>query len=59
MEEVTMDELIKNSRELRAKFLADPYRPGYHFVVPEGLAMPFDPNGCVYWQGKYHLCYIY
>ncbi|MDQ1328110.1 MAG: beta-fructofuranosidase [Candidatus Poribacteria bacterium] len=59
MEEITMDELIRNSRELRNKFLADPYRPGYHFVVPEGLAMPFDPNGCIYWQGKYHLCYIY
>lgn len=54
-----MEEFIRVSRELRLKFLADPYRPGYHFVVPEGLAMPFDPNGCIYWQGKYHLCYIY
>lgn len=54
-----MDELIKHSRELRNKFLLDPYRPYYHFVVPEGLALPFDPNGCVFWQGKYHLFYIY
>ena len=30
----------------------DPYRPAYHFCIPEGLstsktpnAMPFDPNG--------------
>ena len=54
-----MDELTRHSRELRAKFLADPYRPGYHFVVPEGLARPFDPNGCIYWKGKYHLMYIF
>ena len=54
-----MDEIIRHSRELRAKFLADPYRPGYHFVVPEGLARPFDPNGCIFWKGKYHLMYIF
>jgi sucrose-6-phosphate hydrolase SacC (GH32 family) len=54
-----MEELIKHSRELRAKFLADPHRPTYHFVALEGLAMPFDPNGCIYWKGKYHLFYIF
>jgi beta-fructofuranosidase len=59
MEEKNIDELIKNSREFREKLLADPYRPRYHFTVPEGFAMPFDPNGCIYWNGKYHLCYIY
>jgi beta-fructofuranosidase len=59
MEEMNMDKLIRHSRELRNKFLADPYRPVYHFVVPEGLARPFDPNGCIYWKGKYHLFYIF
>ncbi len=59
MEEIMMNELIKSSRELRASFLADPYRPLYHFVIPEGIALPFDPNGCIYWKGRYHLCYIY
>lgn len=54
-----MEELIKHSRELREKFLKDPYRPSYHFVVPEGLARPFDPNGCIYLKGKYHLFYIF
>lgn len=43
----------------RARLLADPQRPAYHFVAPEGMAMPFDPNGAVYWRGKYHLCYIF
>src|SRR5690349_14920092 len=23
--------------------------------MPEGHAMPFDPNGAFYWKGKYHL----
>jgi len=47
------------ARALREKLLTDPYRPGYHFVVPEGRCMPFDPNGAVFWKGRYHLFYIF
>ncbi len=47
------------ARALREKLLSDPYRPGYHFVVPEGRCMPFDPNGAIYWKGRYHLFYIF
>ncbi len=47
------------ARALREKLLSDPYRPGYHFVVPEGQAMPFDPNGAIFWKGRYHLFYIF
>lgn len=54
-----IEDLIRNARELRHMFLSDPYRPRYHFVVPEGVAMPFDPNGCIHWKGKYHMFYIY
>lgn len=53
------DDLSSASRVHRARMLADPQRPQYHFVVPEGSCMPFDPNGAIYWQGKYHLCYIF
>jgi len=53
-----MDELIKHSRELRARFLTDPYRPGYHVTTPEGVCGPFDPNGALFWKGLYHLMYI-
>ncbi len=47
------------ARRLREKLLSDPYRPGYHFVTPEGRCIPFDPNGAIYWKGRYHLFYIY
>jgi beta-fructofuranosidase len=35
------------------------YRPAYHFSCPEGNAFPFDPNGALFWRGRYHLFYIY
>ena len=49
----------ESARSLRESILSDPARPGYHFVVPEGVAMPFDPNGAIYWKGRYHLFYIF
>jgi beta-fructofuranosidase len=48
-----------SARALREKLLSDPYRPGYHFVTPEGRCMPFDPNGAIFWKGRYHLFYIF
>lgn len=47
------------ARALREKLAGDPHRPGYHFVIPEGTGMPFDPNGAIYWKGRYHLFYIF
>ena len=46
-------------RRWRHRLLNDPYRPAYHFVVPEGVCLPADPNGAIYWNGRYHLGYIY
>lgn len=43
----------------RDKLLRDKYRPTYHFVIPEGIAHPFDVNGAIYWNGRYHLFYIF
>jgi beta-fructofuranosidase len=37
----------------------DPHAPRYHFVAPEGVGRPFDPNGALYWRGRYHLFYIF
>lgn len=53
------DILAENARESRERIRSDPERPGYHFVVPEGIAMPFDPNGAIYWNERYHLFYIF
>jgi beta-fructofuranosidase len=49
----------QTARTLREGIMSDPARPGYHFVIPEGVGMPFDPNGAVYWKGRYHLFYIF
>ena len=53
-----MYQMIQNVRQLREKLLTDPYRPIYHIVAPEGVCKPFDPNGALFWKGRYHLMYI-
>ena len=50
---------IDTVRNFRVRMLADPHRPAYHFVIPEGFGMPFDPNGAIFWKGRYHLFYIF
>ena len=47
------------TRLYREKLLADPYRPGYHFAVPDGNGYPGDPNGAFFADGRYHLMYLY
>ena len=54
-----LEQLADKTRTLRELIQSDPHRPIYHFVAPEGHAQPFDPNGAIYWHGKYHLGYIY
>jgi beta-fructofuranosidase len=56
-EKTTKD--IAAQRDLRELILSDPHRPIYHFVNPEGRGMPFDPNGAIFWKGKFHLFYIF
>lgn len=50
---------IDGQRAMRENLLRDPHRPRWHFVSPEGACMPFDPNGAIFWNGRYHLCYIF
>jgi beta-fructofuranosidase len=52
-------EAVRSARALRERFLADPYRPRYHFCVPEDMGMPGDPNGAFFANGRYHLMYLY
>ncbi len=43
---------VRIAGDVREHLLADPHGPAYHFVVPEGLAHPVDPNGAIFWQEK-------
>ena len=54
----SMADMIDAARQLREIQISDPHRPTYHFINPEGRGMPFDPNGSIYWNGKYHMFYI-
>ncbi|MFM1944037.1 MAG: Sucrose-6-phosphate hydrolase [Verrucomicrobiota bacterium] len=56
---VVPGEVVQSARLLRERFLEDPYRPGYHFCVPEDMGMPGDPNGAFFANGRYHLMYLY
>jgi beta-fructofuranosidase len=51
--------VIQTTREFRERLLADPYRPAYHFCIPEDNGMPGDPNGAFWHNGRYHLMYLY
>ena len=56
--ELEQDEIVAG-RSLRRRLIDDPLRPTWHLVIPEGRGMPFDPNGGLFWNGRYHLWYIY
>ncbi len=46
-----------DSARRREELASDPYRPAYHFIAPYGWMN--DPNGTVYWRGRWHLFYQY
>jgi len=54
----TLSGRISEARAMREMLLTDRHRPGYHIVAPEGICAPFDPNGALFWRGRYHLMYI-
>ena len=41
----------------RLDLAADPYRPLYHFLPPANWMN--DPNGAIFWGGRYHFFYQY
>lgn len=46
-----MKELVFCARQLRDRLWADPHRPRYHFLPPEGHFN--DANGALWWKGRY------
>ena len=49
----------EKNNAIAQRLSSDKYAPRYHFIAPEGNALPFDPNGVLFWMGKYHLFYIF
>ena len=41
----------------RLQLASDPYRPAYHFLAP--INWMNDPNGTIFWRGRYHIFYQY
>ena len=54
-----MNDLVIATRQYRERMLRDPYRPTFHFAVPDDNGMPGDSNGAFYADGVYHLMYLY
>lgn len=59
MDQVEQSVASQAAEDYREMLLADPWRPGYHFVLPQGIGIPGDPNGAFYQDGRYHLMYLY
>lgn len=51
--------VLQTTRQFRERLLDDPYRPAFHFTVPDDMGIPGDPNGAFYHNGRYHLMYLY
>jgi beta-fructofuranosidase len=50
---------FEKRNKITKRINTDVQSPRYHFIAPEGNVMPFDPNGALYWNGRYHLFYIF
>jgi len=55
LEAVDRNPLMQRMIASRKAKEADPHRPIYHYVNPEGTLN--DPNGLCFWQGRWHLFY--
>jgi sucrose-6-phosphate hydrolase SacC (GH32 family) len=56
--QMSLKKITKECSQLRTGLLKDRYRLGYHIVAPEGICIPFDCNGAIFWNGRYHLMYL-
>ena len=46
---------LEQAPQKRKQLSTDSHRPRYHFLPPNNWMN--DPNGLIYWQGKYHMFY--
>ncbi len=55
LNEKTMNEKTMNEKTMNENTANDPYRPVFHFSVKKGWMN--DPNGLIYYKGRYHMFY--
>ncbi len=55
-ESASLENMISAARSIRDVLRTDPHRPRYHLIPPEGFFN--DPNGALFWKGRYHLFYL-
>ncbi len=53
--EPVFEEMTAYRQECEERFASDPHRPHYHFLPPENWMN--DPNGPIWFDGRYHLFY--
>jgi beta-fructofuranosidase len=53
--QLSTNPLLQRFHASRKSMEADPHRPIYHYVNPEGNLN--DPNGLCFWKGRWHLFY--
>ena len=53
--ELATNPLLERMNDVRDGMAADPHRPIYHYVNPEGGLN--DPNGLCFWRDRWHLFY--
>ena len=52
-----LGDLVEHARAARALSGRPAPAARYHFLAPEGVCHPFDPQTCIFWNGRYHLFY--
>lgn len=52
----SLQKRIGEGRELREYLSADPHRPRYHLLPPDGFFN--DANCTIFWNGRYHVFYL-
>src|SRR5438309_36898 len=53
----TLVSRVQQNRDLRSRIAGDRHRLQYHIVPPANFLN--DPNGPLFWKGKYHIFYQY
>jgi len=54
---VSLSSGLLQAETMRERLAADPLRPQFHLLAPQNWMN--DPNGPIYWKGRYHMFFQY